>query len=323
MTVSNGSCITLVEVSRGSTHDGPGLRTTVFTKGCPLACRWCQNPESLSFKQEIWYEASKCIGCLFCLDVCPNATLETSEKGIRIDRDKCRGCGACAAGCPAKALMTTGTDWTLDELVHEVMKDKPYYDEFGGGVTVSGGEPLMHADFLVAFYKILKADGIHAALDTCGCLPEETIMKTIPYVDAILYDIKLFDAEKHKNMTGWDNKNILDNLKAISAYIRKTQNRGIQLWIRTPLIPGVTSTRENITQIADFIAEHISDVFERWELCTFNPACAAKYVKMQKPWPYEGTVMMKQIDIDRIKEAALSRGISNEKLIVTGLIKQE
>ena len=312
-----------VEVSRGTTHDGPGLRTTVFTKGCPLACRWCQNPESINPRQEIWYEAAKCIGCSECVKVCPNAALGINEAGIRIRRSKCTGCGMCAKTCPAKALSFTGTVWTSDELFHEVMKDKPYYDEFGGGVTVSGGEPLLHADFLQGFFQKLKANGIHTALDTCGCLPGEALMRLIPHVDAILYDIKLLDGAKHKELTGQGNRRILDNLTAVAQYIRKVwleENRKILLWIRTPLIPRDTSTKENIERIADFIAENILDLTERWELCAFNAACAAKYVRMQLPWPYEGIAAMKQNDVDKLKGFALSRGIPEDKLIVTGIV---
>jgi len=296
------------------------MRTTVFTKGCPLDCRWCQNPESLSPKQEIWYEAKKCIGCLDCIRACQNSALEPGESGVKINRDKCAGCGICAEICPAKSLALTGTAWTVDGLVREVMKDKAYYDEFNGGVTVSGGEPLMHIDFLTEFFQELKSKGIHTAIDTCGCVPEEAIVKILPYTDMILYDIKLIDSGKHKELTGRDNKLIFDNLKMIAAHRPKKA-----LWIRTPLIPGATFTKENIIQTADFIVENIlCDIdIGRWELCAFNPACSVKYAKMQRAWNYEGIPMLKRSDIEIIKESALSRGIPEDKLIITGIIKQE
>jgi len=262
-----------VEVSRGTTHNGPGLRTTIFMKGCPLACRWCQNPESISASQEIWYEARKCIGCLDCISTCTNAALEAGDTGVIIHRGKCRGCGDCADACPAKALALTGTVWMVDELVHEVMKDASYYHEFGGGVTVSGGEPLIHADFLVEFFQKLRANGIHMALDTCGHTPSTTVMRVVSCVDAVLYDVKLMNPDKHKILTGRDNTLILSNLNMIAAYIRKTQKdtgSAMLLWIRTPLIPGDTATEETIGQIADYLAANISDVMERWELCAFN-----------------------------------------------------
>ena len=310
------------EISRGTVHDGPGIRTTVFTKGCALNCRWCQNPESISLKQEVWYEAKKCIGCFECVKSCPNGVLSFGEAGVNINREKCAGCGGCAEACPAKAITTTGNVWTADELVREVMKDKTYYDEFKGGVTVSGGEPLLHADFITGFFRELKNSGVHTALDTCGYAPEETLMKIIACADAVLYDIKLIDSAKHKELTGRENRLILGNLKSIADYIAATGKQKISLWIRTPLIPGETDTRENITQIADFIARNILDYIERWELCAFNSACSVKYVKMQKPWHYEKTEAMKQSEIEKIKDMALSRGIPGDKLIITGIIKQ-
>jgi len=322
----NKTTVATVEVARGTTHDGPGIRTTVFTKGCSLSCRWCQNPESISLKQEIWYESGKCIGCLDCVKTCRNSALEASETGIKIYRDKCLGCGDCAETCPAKALTFTGTVWTVDELVREVMKDKTYYEEFNGGVTVSGGEPLIHADFLIDFFRKLKGNGIHTALDTCGCVCEEAVMKVMPYIDAVFYDIKLMDFVRHKELTGKGNQRILENLKAITEYIRKAKKEDgckILLWIRTPLIPGETDTEDNIIQIADFIAENILSDIERWELCSFNPACIAKYIKMQRNWYYEKTAMMMQNKVDMIKELALSHGIPDDKLIVTGLIKPD
>ena len=314
-----------VEVSRGTTHDGPGMRTTVFTKGCPMSCRWCQNPESISPKQEIWYEAAKCVGCLECVKICRSNALEYGEAGIKICRSRCSGCGECSSICPSRAISVTGTVWTADGLVREVMKDKAYYDEFGGGVTVSGGEPLMHADFLSGFFLKLKENGIHTALDTCGCVSEASVMKVMPHLDAVLYDIKLMDPAKHREFTGRGNQKILENLKAIVKYIRrakKEEGRKISLWIRTPLIPGDTDAQENIVQIAGFIAKNISDDIELWELCAFNPACAAKYIKMQKNWHYDKTAPMNHSEIDKTKELVLSRKIPENKLIITGLTKQ-
>ncbi|MCL2100058.1 MAG: glycyl-radical enzyme activating protein [Oscillospiraceae bacterium] len=307
-----------VEVSRGTYHDGPGLRTTVFTKGCTLDCRWCQNPESINANQEIWYEQGQCIGCLECIKTCRSGALEASAEGIKIDRIKCTGCAGCTGICPAKALTAAGTIWTLDRLVKEVMRDKIYYDESGGGVTVSGGEPLIHADFLVDFFKELKANGVHTALDTCGCVPWETILKILPYTDMVLYDIKLMDPVTHKILTGRDNQLIFGNIKLLADYICGSN---IKLRIRTPVIPKDTGTEENITQIADFIAANILNNIECWELCAFNPLCAVKYIKMQKPWFYKGTAAIKQIDAESMIKSALSRGIPRNKVSVTGLIK--
>ena len=315
-----------VDVSRGSTHDGPGLRTAVFTKGCPLDCRWCQNPESKNVKQEIWFDGTKCIGCLECITACTNSALETDESGIKILRDKCVGCGNCAEACPAKALCKTGTAWTLSELLREVKKDEIYYSEFGGGVTVSGGEPLYYDDFLVEFFRSLKMHGIHTAFDTCGQSGEDKLMKVVKNVDAVLYDIKLMDNSKHEELTGVGNKMIMANLLTVAQFIRqaqKTEDQKKLLWIRTPLIPNDTATEDNISQIAAFINENILDVTDRWDLCTFNTACTAKYKKMQLPWHYNGATGMTQNQVDKLILAALSQGIPEEKLNVTGIIRQE
>jgi len=212
-------------------------------------------------------------------------------------------------------------EWSMDDLVREVIKDKPYYGEFGGGVTVSGGEPLIHGAFLSGFFAKLREHGIHVALDTCACLPEEDLIGILPLVDAVLYDIKLMDTVKHMELTGRENQLILNNLLAVAAYIRKGAKP--LLWIRTPLIPGATATEDNIGRIADFITGNILDVIERWELCAFNPACAIKYNKMQKPWMYEGVGAMKRGETDILQRIALSRGIPETKLIVSGIITQD
>ena len=314
-----------VEVLRGTTHDGPGMRTTVFAKGCPLKCRWCQNPESINPKQEIRYEAGKCIGCLDCLEACSHNTLSADNSGIKIARDSCKACLTCARACPAKAVAPVGAQWTVDELVQEVIKDKAYYDEFGGGVTVSGGEPMLYPEFLTEFFQRLKALDVHTALDTCGFFPIETLTPMLAYTDAILYDIKIFDDVKHKELTGQGNDLIFNNIKAIAAYVRKKrkqESNSTSLWIRTPLIPGETTEEDNIIRISEFITVHLLDVLERWELCAFNPACAIKYENLQKPWLYEGVGAMKQSAVEKIRQVALSGGVPEEKLMITGMVKQ-
>jgi len=259
-----------------------------------------------------------------CVGACPNNALMAGAEGIIIERARCSGCCACANACPAKAMAAVGTSWTAEGLVREVLKDKVYYDEFGGGVTVSGGEPLVYADFIAVFFSVLKANGVDTALDTCGYAPEDAIMKVLPFTDTLLYDIKLLDNELHMDLTGRGNAQILDNLSAAADYIRETRKggrRGIKLWIRTPLIPGGTATEDNIGQIADYILDNIIDVTNRWELCSFNPACVVKYAKMQQPWLYEGIPIMRQSEIDRIKAYATGRGFPADKLIATGLAK--
>jgi pyruvate formate lyase activating enzyme len=310
-------------MNRGTTHDGPGMRTTVFLKGCPLNCLWCQNPEGIQSRQGIWWEERKCIRCLACLETCPNGAVFEDESGLHRDSSKCTVCGECVEECPAKASVFTSQEWTIDALLAEVLKDKDYFTAFGGGVTVSGGEPLRQYRFVAKFFEQLKELGIHTALDTCGLASREAFESVLPYTDIVLFDIKLLDSDLHKQFTGQPNEIILDNLLWVADYIRSvnaSRNEEMKLWIRTPLIPDTTATVENLTAISGYIGDHLTDVVERWELCTFNPACISKYKKMGLPWAYENSSLMDQEVVNAMKSAALSTGIAGEKLVISGLI---
>jgi pyruvate formate lyase activating enzyme len=317
------SCL-VIDISRGTTHDGPGLRTTVFFKGCPLNCLWCQNPEGIKAGQEIWWEERKCIHCLSCQAACRLGAVHDDVGGIHIGAAVCDLCGACVEACPAQGMTFTGQAWTLDALLHEVLKDKDYYEAFGGGVTASGGEPLRQHPFVSAFFQRLKAAGVNTALDTCGLASWESLQATLPYVDHVLYDIKLLDPALHTRYTGHNNDVILSNLRFIADTIRQARReREMRLWIRTPLIPDTTATPENLAAISVFINEHLRDVVERWELCAFNSVCKRKYHKMGRPWAYERHELMGQGTIDTLRDAALSAGFPAERLIVSGLIAKE
>ncbi len=309
----------VIDITRGTVHDGPGMRTTVFLKGCPLNCLWCQNPEGIRPTQEIWWEGRKCIRCLSCQAACPEGAILEDDSGLHIDREKCTLCGACVEACPARGFVYTGQEWTLEGLVHEVLKDKDYYDAFGGGVTTSGGEPLRQHRFVLAFFKRLKAAGVSTALDTCGLAPREALAAVLPYTDHVLYDVKLMDPEEHHRYTGQYNELILGNLMHVANHIRNV-NPAMKLWIRTPLIPDTTATRSNVIAISSLLRDRLQDVVERWELCAFNSACKRKYQKMERPWAYEHYELMGQDEIDVLKAAALSTGWPEEKLVVSGLI---
>ena len=314
----------VIEINRGTLHDGPGLRTTVFLKGCPLRCLWCQNPEGMPAEQAVWWEARACIGargfaCLECVAACPTGALIAGENGPRRDRDVCTVCGACVATCPAQAMTFTGQAWTLDALVKEVLKDADYYRAFGGGVTVSGGEPLSQYRFVAAFFARLRALGVHTALDTCGLASTAAFAAVLPHTDYVLFDIKLLDPDLHRQYTGHSNEVILRNLATVAETIRHS-NGAMHLWIRTPLIPDVTATPDNIAAIGRYIHQHLADVTERWELCAFNSACKQKYDKLDQPWTYADYPLLEQRFIASLQEAALAAGASPDKLVISGLI---
>jgi pyruvate formate lyase activating enzyme len=320
----------IFEIIRGTTHDGPGMRTTVFFKGCPLHCAWCQNPEGIKSGPGIWWDQRKCINCLTCLETCTHGAVFEDESGLHRDLSKCQLCGDCVEECPAQAMTFTNQEWTFDQLCTEVLKDKEYYRAFGGGVTVSGGEPLRQFPFVANFFKRLKEEGIHTALDTCGLASRAAFEAVLPYTDMVLFDIKLIDTELHQRFTGQPNEIILKNLLYIADTMRDvnqartgSQAAPMRLWIRTPLIPDATATDENLAAIGGFIRDNLPDLVERWELCTFNPACVSKYQKMDLTWVYADYPLMGESDVNRMKAAALSSGIASEKLVVSGLVAQQ
>jgi len=322
-----------IEINRGTTHDGPGMRTTVFFKGCTLNCAWCQNPEGIAFGQEVWWEKRKCIHCLSCLDVCPNGAILDQNDRLSIDRERCgwdkeRPVGGtknvpCVEACPSRAMTFTSKEWTLSQLVQEVVKDREYYTAFGGGVTASGGEPLAQYPFVAEFFRTLKNEGIHTALDTCGQVPREAFEAVLPYTDHLLFDLKILDPELHRNYTGKSNQVILNNLLyVVDRYFRPADSVK-KLWIRTPLIPETTATEANLAAISRFIQDNLLDVLERWELCSFNNACDTKYQKLGLCWTYANTGLMTQDQIDQLRAAALSNRITQEKLVISGLVARE
>lgn len=222
---------TIVDIKRLAVHDGDGIRTTVFFKGCPLKCVWCHNPESIDFKPQLAYYQSKCIGCMECVSVCPSSA-HTSDNGAhRFDRYLCQSCGKCEAVCLGEALKLYGREMTVEELLPLLLEDKDFYENSGGGVTLSGGECLMQADFCVALLKRLKENGIHTAVDTCGFVSRDTLSKVIPYTDVFLYDTKAIDDTVHIRCTGQSNRIILDNLQYLDSV-------GKHIEIRIPYVPG-------------------------------------------------------------------------------------
>lgn len=224
----------IFDIQRNSFVDGPGIRTTVFFKGCNLKCAWCHNPESQSAKPQMMFYKDKCTGCGKCKSVCPHHL------------EQCELCGKCTLYCPVDARKVCGKEHTVDEVLKEVLKDQAFYETSGGGVTFSGGECMLQIDFLAEILKKCKENGIHTAVDTAGHIPFESFEKILPYTDLFLYDIKIFDSQKHKQYVGVGNELILENLK-------KLFERKAKLWIRIPIIPDVNDSIEEIQKIKDFL----------------------------------------------------------------------
>jgi len=237
----------IFDIKRYAIHDGPGIRTTVFLKGCPLNCLWCHNPEGKSIKQEFMWWKERCIGCRECQDVCPQDAISFLEDSIVVYENKCELCGACAEACYAKALELVAKDMTLKQVMQEIEKDTVFYEESGGGVTFSGGEPLMQPGFVHNLLKACKEKGIHTALDTCGYVKTEVLLKISEYVELFLYDLKVIDDSKHVKFTGVSNNLILENMKNISGI-------GKNIIVRFPLIQGVNEDEKDILELGEFVS---------------------------------------------------------------------
>jgi pyruvate formate lyase activating enzyme len=291
-----------------STEDGPGIRSTVFFKGCPLNCVWCHNPESIRPQMQLHWEKVRCIGCRSCVEACAKGVLTAADSGITINRPVCDSCGACVRACPSTALEFYGDVTSFVDLLPEVLKDEAYFRKSGGGVTLSGGEPTMQPLFAKELLSALRKTGIHTALDTCGQCSWETLAMLLPDLDLVLYDVKEIDPEKHKKFTGVSNTRILENLIGLARAVIE-QGRPRKLWIRTPLIPGCTATEENLRGIGAFIREHLKPHIGRWELCTFNNLCIHKYEGLGIDWNFSKTAMLSPDAAERFASCARDSGV--------------
>ena len=257
----------IVDVKRHALHDGPGIRTTVFFKGCPLSCLWCHNPESISPEPEIAFYPGDCIGCGRCVEVCPNGAIQLDNLQ-RIDRLLCQRCGKCASVCPGTGMRVVGEYYELDRLVELILRDKVYYETSGGGVTLSGGEPTFYMDYVSQLTRKLREHGLHVTIETAGHFQYEIFKSRIlPFLSLILYDIKLMDAEEHRRYTGRENQLILENFR------RLVKDSPIPVIPRTPLIPGITTRIENLRAVAKFIREC---GLTQYSLLPYNPLGLSK-----------------------------------------------
>ena len=259
------------EIRRFAVHDGPGIRTTVFLKGCGLSCIWCHNPEGISHNPAIGYIEQKCVGCGECAVVCPVAAHRMEDRSHIFNRANCIGCGKCAAACLGGALMFYGRKMTVVELLATILEDRVFYQKSGGGVTLSGGEPLMQTDFCVELLKQLKAKNIHTAVDTSGFASREKFTRLMPYTDLFLFDIKHIDEEKHKIYTGQSNKLILENLHYLN-------NNGAAVEIRIPLIPNVNDDAEGMNKTGAFLSQ--LPQIQKVKVLPYNSLAGSKYLSL-------------------------------------------
>lgn len=313
----------ILHLQRLSTEDGPGIRTTVFFKGCPLSCLWCHNPESIESATQIQWHPTKCIRCKTCISICPeNALTLSGQNEIIIDRSACNICGVCATACPTNALEILGTRVDLESLSSELSKDLAFYQQSKGGITASGGEPTLQNEFTLALFQKMKASGIHTALDTCGHCSQNSLKKLLPYTDLIMYDIKTIDPEDHMKFTGKDNSRIIQNVLFLRDEITG-QYKNIEFWIRTPLIPGHTTSKENIQRIGQFISKELSTIVTRWELCAFNNLCRAKYERLGLTWALATETLLSPSDIKQFGEYAKTSGVNPDIVFTTGATRTE
>jgi pyruvate formate lyase activating enzyme len=298
----------ILEIQRMSTEDGPGLRTTVFFKGCSLKCRWCHNPESISPRPQVYWIENRCIGCRTCMDLCPEQALTLTPEGVQIDRELCDGCGQCATECPSTAMEFLGRKWSLEDLLGEVLKDRAYFATSNGGITVSGGEPGLQAKFVAPFLERLQKAGIHTALDTCGMYTGTLLDGLLAHARLVLYDLKHSDPDRHKALTGHSNQRVLENAIRAAQFISSCVEEK-QMWIRTPIIPQATDTAENIGGIGRFIADNLNGVVSRWELCAFNNLCTDKYRRLDMAWPYGDCPLPDRSHMEHLAEVAQTSGV--------------
>ena len=290
----------ITAVERGAVHDGHGFRTTVFFKGCPLRCGWCHNPETHETTPQLLYTQSKCAGCHACAATCRRGALVWENDGLEIDFDRCDTCGECVKTCPTGAMLVVGEEKTLDDLVREVLRDQVFYKNSGGGVTLSGGELSLQADFAAAFLKKLKEAGIHTAIETCAHTSGKKFASLIKYTDTVLFDLKHSDSEKHRKYTGCGNELILKNLELTRRMCR-------EIIVRVPLIPGVNDGIDVLEGICRICLRH--DI-KMLNLLPFHQLGEAKWDALQKEYPFRGVKTMASADIMKARDICASMGLN-------------
>lgn len=328
----------IFDIERYATHDGPGTRTTLFLKGCPLRCLWCHNPEAENPRPELMYDEQRCIGCLACFAACEHGALWVADRaGRRIpleemaffrdypeqigsrcyQPERCQRCGRCAEACFAGALELVGRELTVEEAYAELECDRPFYEHSGGGITISGGEPLAQPLFVRELLARCKAGGLHTALDTTACSRWSILESILQYTDLVLLDLKLMDPARHREYTGMDNTLILENAQAMAVFMAgrhadwPREHTGI--WVRMPVIPSLNDDEENLRATAAFVRKHLGGPVQRVELLGYHRLGVAKLHRLRRETQLAG---IESPSKTRLAELA---GLFREELQGTGI----
>lgn len=264
----------IFDIQRYAIHDGPGIRTIIFFKGCPLNCLWCHNPEGKTMEQEFMWTKERCLECRTCQNVCTKGAISFSEDSLLLDKGRCDICGVCVEGCHSHALEMVGKSMTVSQVMDEIAKDTLFYDESGGGVTFSGGEPLMQPDFLHSLLETCKEQGINTAVETCGYADSAILLRIGEHVDLFMYDLKVISDKKHVKFTGVSNRRILENLKMLSQ-------TGQEIVVRFPLVPGVNDNEEDLLELGSFVSS-LKNIREL-NILPYHKAGVEKFNRLVKP----------------------------------------